>query len=95
MLPQQKWTSLPYTVEKKREEPTHIKSCEEEGILTILPFTIVHNTVGTFTSLVEMVPNQEADAVMSGRLLVQSQACSSGQEVGSNTVHPGSQAHLL
>jgi hypothetical protein len=41
-----------------------------------------------------MMPNQEADAVMSGRLLVQNQARSSGQEEDSNIVHPGSQDHL-
>ena len=82
-------------MEKDREESTQIANGEEEGILTRLPFTTVHKTVWTFTSLVEMVPNQEADAAMSGRLLVHSQARSSAQEVGSNTVHPGSQALLL
>jgi hypothetical protein len=38
-----------------------------------------------------MVPNQEADAVKLGRLLVQNLVCSSEEEVDSNTKHPGSQ----
>jgi hypothetical protein len=63
---------------KEREEHKYIENGEEETILTILPFTTVHKTVWTFTSLVEKVQNQEVGAVMSGRLLVHSQACSSG-----------------
>jgi len=50
--------------EKERKNTNTLKSVKEEVILTILPFTTVHKTVWIFTSLVERVPNQEADAVM-------------------------------
>jgi hypothetical protein len=56
MLPHLKW--------KDSKQHKHIKSGREEVILITLPSTTVHKTLSTLTSLVEKVPNQEADAVM-------------------------------
>jgi hypothetical protein len=50
-----------------------------------------NSTVHIFTSLVVLVPNQEADDVRLERLLAQNLTCSSEEEVDSNTGHPGSQ----